>query len=329
MPGFITHYIFAKDCFDKLDNNDLKTILSKNFNIYLLGSCGPNFFEYSNNITNIFSKDLANISNLIHNKNINLFFEEMINYSINNPYLKYIFSEDNFTDISISYFCGFLSHYILDRSIHPYIFYLQSYLKKQYKLKSNNSLHKSIETHIDSLLLYKLKKSTPNIFIKNININLSNNEIFILCDMYNFLLRYVFDKSISYNDIHKSLCTFKKTQIRLIYYNNIYSKLYLFIKNLLCKTSYIENRIYSKHTQCVNDLLNEKKSIWTDPFSKEKQNKSLLNMYYDSLILYQEIVNIFYQYIHNNKKMMDIINKIENKSYVTNQDFSTSSKINL
>ena len=47
MPGFITHYIFAKDCFDKLDNNDLKTILSKNFNIYLLGSCGPNFFEYS------------------------------------------------------------------------------------------------------------------------------------------------------------------------------------------------------------------------------------------------------------------------------------------
>ena|SRR5699024_8131031 len=253
----------------------------------------------------------------------------MINYSINNPYLKYIFSEDNFTDISISYFCGFLSHYILDRSIHPYIFYLQSYLKKQYKLKSNNSLHKSIETHIDSLLLYKLKKSTPNIFIKNININLSNNEIFILCDMYNFLLRYVFDKSISYNDIHKSLCTFKKTQIRLIYYNNIYSKLYLFIKNLLCKTSYIENRIYSKHTQCVNDLLNEKKSIWTDPFSKEKQNKSLLNMYYDSLILYQEIVNIFYQYIHNNKKMMDIINKIENKSYVTNQDFSTSSKINL
>lgn len=24
MPGCITHYIFAKDCFDKLDNNNLK-----------------------------------------------------------------------------------------------------------------------------------------------------------------------------------------------------------------------------------------------------------------------------------------------------------------
>ena len=27
MPGCITHYIFAKDCFDKLDNNNLKNIL--------------------------------------------------------------------------------------------------------------------------------------------------------------------------------------------------------------------------------------------------------------------------------------------------------------
>ena len=42
MPGCITHYIFAKDCFDKLDNNNLKNILSKNINIYLLGRCGPN-----------------------------------------------------------------------------------------------------------------------------------------------------------------------------------------------------------------------------------------------------------------------------------------------
>ena len=151
----------------------------------------------------------------------------------------------------------------------------------------------------------------------------------ILCDMYNFLLKSVFNKSVSYNDINKSLSTFKQTQLRLIYSNSIYSKLYLFIKNLLCKTGYIENKIYSKHTHCINDLLNEKKSPWIDPFSKEEHNESLINIYYDSEHLYQEIVNIFYQYIHNNKKMVDILNKIENKSYITNQDFSTQYNINL
>lgn len=50
--------------------------------------------------------------------------------------------------------------------MHPYIFYLQLNLKNQYKLKSNTSLHKSIETHIDSLLLYKLRNSIPKDFIK-------------------------------------------------------------------------------------------------------------------------------------------------------------------
>ena len=268
MPGCITHYIFAKDCFDKLENDNLKNILSKNINIFLIGSCGPNFFEYCNNVPNIFSKNLANISNLIHNKNINLFFEKLINYSINNP-------------------------------------------------------------HIDSLLLYKLKYSIPTDFIKDININLSNNEMLMLCDMYNFLLKYVFNKNISYNDICKSLSTFKKTQIKLVYSSSIYSKLYLFIKNLLCKTGYIENKTYSNHTHCVNDLLNEKKSTWIDPFSKEEYNKSLIDIYYDSEHLYLEIVNIFYQYIQNNKKMMDIINKIENKSYITNQNFNTIYNINL
>ena len=80
-----------------------------------------------------------------------------------------------------------LSHYILDRSMHPYIFITIKF-KNQYKLKSNTSLHKSIETHIDSLLLYKLRNSIPKDFIKSININLSNSEMLILCDMYNFLL---------------------------------------------------------------------------------------------------------------------------------------------
>ena len=35
MPGCITHYIFAKDCFDKLDNNNLKKIYYLKILIYI------------------------------------------------------------------------------------------------------------------------------------------------------------------------------------------------------------------------------------------------------------------------------------------------------
>ena len=98
---------------------------------------------------------------------------------------------------------------------------------------------------------------------------------------------------------------------------------------MLCKTSYIENKTYDKFNYCANDLLNEKKSIWVDPFSKEKYDKSLLDIYSDAINLYYEIIDIFYQYIQNNKKILDILNKIENKSYITNQDSNKSFKSNL
>ncbi len=329
MPGCITHYMFAKDCLDKLNNNELKNTLDENINIFFLGSCGPNFFEYHNNVPSIFSKNLANISNLIHNKNIDLFFEDMINYSINNPYIKFIFNKNNFTDICISYFCGFLSHYLLDRSLHPYIFYLQDKLKDQYKLKSYTSLHKSIETNIDSIFLYKLKKLTPKEYIKIIDINISNDEKLILCDMYNFLIKSSFNKDVSYNDIKSSLNTFKYTQTKLIFSNGFHSKIFLFTKNLLCKTGYIESKTYSKYNNCVNDLLNEKNSIWTDPFSNKSSNESVINIYNDALLLYQEIINIFSKYIHNKNKMMDILNKIDNKSYITNQNFIKPNMIHI
>lgn len=329
MPGCISHYVFAKDCLDNLNNNELKNTLSKNINIYFLGSCGPNFFEYCNNVPYIFTNNLSSISNLIHNNNINLFFEEMINYSINNSYIQHIFDDNNFKEITISYFFGFLSHYILDKSFHPYIAYLQLSLKNNYKFKNYISLHKSIETHIDTLLLNKFENTTPKNYIKNININLSNRENLILCDMYNYLLKSVFNKDISYNKISKSLSTFKQTQLKLIYSNSIYSSLYLFIKNLFCKTSYIQNKTYDKVNYCSNDLLNEKKSIWIDPFSKERYDKSLLDIYGDAINLYYEIVDIFYQYIKNNKKILDILNKIENKSYITNQDSDKNFKSNI
>lgn len=329
MPGYISHYMFAKDCLDKLSDNNLKNILSKNINIYLLGSCGPNLFEYSNKFSSIFSKNLSNISTLIHSNNINLFFEEMINYSAGNAYMKHIFSDYKFEDITIPYFCGFLSHYILDRSFHPYIIYLQSNLKNKYKLKTYISLHKSIETHIDTLLLKKFKNTTPKNYIKNINFYLSNREMLVICDMYNFLLKSVFNKDISYNDINKSISTLKKTQIKLIYSNSISSRLYLFNKNLFCKTCYIENKTYDNFTYCYHDLLNEKYSPWLDPFSKEKYTNSLLDIYSNSINTYHEIIDIFSQYIQNNKNIMDILNKIGNKSYITNQNFSKSIKNNL
>ena len=65
----------------------------------------------------------------------------------------------------------------------------------------------------------------------------------VICDMYNFLLKSVFNKDISYNDINKSIYALKKNQFKLIYSSSIRSRLYLFNKNkVLHETSQLFNR---------------------------------------------------------------------------------------
>ncbi|WP_158534708.1 zinc dependent phospholipase C family protein [Romboutsia maritimum] len=324
MPRAITHYLFSQDCFDKLNNNEIKNIIEKNMDVYIFGSQGPNFFTYYNKIPLFSTKNLSVISNLIHMQNINLFFKNMIYYSTDIHCLKQIFNNSNFEEVTISYLCGFFSHYILDKFIHPYIYSLQLKLKEEYKFKKPLSLHKSIETHIDTILLYKFKNLKPYQCKNYTNFKLNQNELLILCDMYKFLLKNVFNKCVSSKDISKCINMFKRTENLLNSSSKIYAQPYLSIKNIICENSQIESMIYLNYKYCINDLLNTSNSLWEDPFTKTTSNKSLLDLYSESIDFYLDLIKSFDLYIKNKATMDDILLKINNNSFFTNQHYKLS-----
>ena len=321
MPRAITHYLFSQDCLDNLNHIEIKNIIKNNMDLYILGSQGPDFFTYYNKIPIFCNKNFSNISNLIHNKNINLFFKNMIFYSVDNSCIKEIFKDSNFNEITIAYLYGFLTHYILDKTIHPYIFNLQYKLKDQYKFKNSMSLHKSIETHIDCILLYKFKNIEPYKCKNYATFKLSTTEFLIISDMYKFLIKNTFNKSINYNDVYKCISTFKRTENFLNTSTNFYSKPYLHIKNLFCENKNLDSMVYLDHKVCVNDLINISNSKWKDPFSKNIYTKSLLDLYYESINSFIYISNLLNLYIDNKITINDFLVKINNCSFLTNQNF--------
>lgn len=321
MPGSVTHYLFGMDCFDKLESNILKNIIKENKKIYSLGCQGPNFFSYYNHLPIFNSKNLAVIDDLIHTKNINEFINNMFVYSDNTYKLKYIFNNENFSNITLAYICGFLSHYTLDTISHPYIYSFQLHLKDSYKVKSPKYLHKSIETHIDSLLLDKFKDLSLEEFSNHLDFDLSSSERLILFDMYRYLIKQVYNKSIVYNDIEKCLDMFIKTENKLNNNNNLKSITYLYMKKYLSKTSYIESKLYNNHKICKNNLLNTNNTIWKNPFSNSKCSKSFFDIYDDALAFYIDLLNILGLYLENKKTMTHILDKIGDKSYLTNQNW--------
>ncbi|RDY29470.1 hypothetical protein CHL78_001855 [Romboutsia weinsteinii] len=328
MPRTISHYLFAIDCYDKIEDNNMKNIISNNINLYKFGCQGPNFFNYCNHYSFVNNKNLNLISDLIHNRDINLFFKNMISYSMDNSCIKSIFSNNNLFEVTISYIYGFLSHYILDKNMHPYIYRLQIDLQDQYS-KNSRALHKSIETHIDSLLLDKLKNLNPQDFNEHTYLDLSNDELILLCDMYRFLISSVYKKSIIYNDISKCINMFYKTESMLNTHNKVYSRPYLFVKNRTSKTSHIESKIYDNHKHCVNDLSNEDNLTWKNPFTLKDSSSSLLDIYNNSIDEYIKIIKLLNSYLSNQITMNDILIEINDKSYFTNENYKNNYDVKL
>lgn len=318
MPRAITHYLFAMDCLKSL-NKDTQNMIKNNLDMYILGSQGPNLFDYYNDLSFMNRKNMSKISYLVHNKEVNLFFNNMLMFC-NNTSIEYLLNDSQFKDISLSYIYGFLSHYILDKTCHPYIYSLQKKIKSRYKYKTPFALHKSIETHIDKLILLEFKNLNTYEFHDYLDINLSSNELLVLCEMYMYLISSVYKKNISLTDIKKSYYTFVKVEKKINSYPSLFSRFYLYIKNGLSRKSYINNKIYFNYATCINDLININHSLWKDPFTSCNSEKSFIDLYNDGLLYYSNLGQEFDKYFNNKSTITSILLKINNASYFTNQN---------
>lgn len=143
MPGFTTHYILGMKAYNDLPSNQLKRIISKYRWLYQLGLQGPDMFFY--NIPILRHRDYRNVGSYMHESHISDFFacymEEMA----------HITSKQQ-REQALSYFCGYLNHYIGDSICHPYV-----YGRIQYDTSNPSSqhhgLHAALENDIDALLL--------------------------------------------------------------------------------------------------------------------------------------------------------------------------------
>ncbi len=132
MPAASTHFIFGKELANLLDE---KKIPIKNKNIFYLGAQGPDLFFYHKGG---FAKDsMSSFGSIMHIKKIYEVISFMHSYSANDDDLK-------------SYFYGYLCHYALDSTMHPFIEY---FALKVLDENDNNIAHRQVESCIDAIML--------------------------------------------------------------------------------------------------------------------------------------------------------------------------------
>lgn len=167
MPGFTTHYLFGVKAYNDLPNNYLKYLISKYRWLYQLGLQGPDIFFY--NIPIIRHRDYRNVGSYMHEYHVSDFFRN---------YLKQLaeISSRQQREQALSYYAGFLCHYVADSICHPFV-----YGRIQYRTDGRGAqfhgLHAELENDIDALLLRKFKKKKPSEFNQAATICLNGQEI--------------------------------------------------------------------------------------------------------------------------------------------------------
>jgi len=307
MPATYTHHIFTKDVF-KVINEEAQSKIKDNIDIFNLFGKSFDILFFSN----------SKLGHKAHNYNSNLYFVNMVKYIRDNKLY------DN--SQALAYLYGSICHYVLDSTIHPYVFYYTGRYKHSDKSTHKyRGLHSYFEYMIDAIF-YK-ERNKKDIY----KVNLAK-EVFPklenfddLKDMINYVYKETFNYDKGFQDINKGRKNFKllmrfgmcsrfgvkKAIIRFIDFLHIF------------KGSKYANANY--HIKKLDmSVLNLEHKKWCYPVDKKiNYHYSFYDLYDISIERARNIINELNRVIaKDEKEVKKVLRNIGNLSYSTGKNIS-------
>ena len=311
MPATAVHAYFAQDLNDilpkeiknKLDVDRLKTF----------GQSTDSLMFY-----NLFSilpgKKIRDFQKYFHTNKTQEFFINLINYIKENDYTE---------DIDVnSFLVGAICHYVLDSTVHPYIYYKTGYFNKNDKSTYKyNNVHTFMETFLDNDMIKRRESINPYKF----NISKFSFDTSKFSNELNDTIKYTFKETFDVNNMDK------------IYYKSLKqmrNSIFIFrqdrygIKKFFYKLAdtFTSKRVFRfeaiSYHYPLNDrhnFLNENHKLWRNPCDYSlTSEESFLDLYLRALKLAKVMICASFDYI--NGKDIELEKVFINKSYITGLD---------
>lgn len=272
MPSTITHAFFSMDLYDKFDVKK-----KKQFEPYLdklkTFAQGPDVFFFYNIFSPLTGKNIRDMGHYMHKNKTQDFFVNLI-CEIKSRRL-----EKNKEVLSFLY--GFVAHYILDMTMHPYVIYRSGIYNKKnkstYKYFSN---HEKTELYIDAYLIKNRLLNKPSHF-KTHKFALNTTSI---SKKLSELLDATFYKTFNEKNVGKKYITSIK-EMNLFYklfrndYTGIKKQIYKLGNHLPLPTK-LELLSYNINLNNDEYYLNLNKDTWHHPLDKTViHNYSIIELY--------------------------------------------------
>lgn len=309
MPSITTHHMFSKEVLKRLTEDELTKINNKLDIYHTFAQSHDYLFYYTFGKNKKKINDFGHFAHRNHTQNyiINIIKEIKESNQENNPEL-------------IAYLYGTITHYVLDTTCHPYIFYKTGvYRKKEKDTRKYFGGHNNIEKDLDAIYYKKYTNKEYNYcnITKEIigNPQLSNQLIDIINNVYkktynkehigNLYVKSIKDAKIIYNIVINDRFGIKKL---------LYILLDLLInKNQKC----IAN--YSTYILKPNlSYLNKEKKEWNHPsIPEQKFNYSFEELFDISVNKTIKIIKEINKVLYEDKTIESILKYIPNLDYAT------------
>ncbi|WP_305768563.1 zinc dependent phospholipase C family protein [Candidatus Epulonipiscium viviparus] len=268
MPDIITHYIFGLNATKNIAKTKLYSAIAKNRALFFLGCQGPDPMFYHDRYK---EDNFSYVAAAMHNSKTKEFIESAMRFVCSNR------GNLEETEQLLAYMSGFLCHYILDSSVHPYIFYIGGkYIPGDPDTDKYMGVHRKMELAIDYLILKEAFDLEANKFKVHKHILKAKPVPKIILDLYEFSLRSTYDIKnggqifdISYRYFRNYfILTYDNFGVKKAVAKAISPALPKEIAGLVDSFSY--HKCYDGNI----DYLNTSKDSWRHPITGEISNES-------------------------------------------------------
>ena len=318
MPATITHAYFAQDVYEVLPN---ELHINLNLNKFRMFSQGTDPFMFYNIMNINKGKDIRKLQYIFHTSKTKDYFINLINYIRDN----YLYND---SDVK-SFLFGFICHYVLDSTLHPFIIYKTGFFKKYDKeTYKYNNLHTFMENFIDNDMVKRREKKNPY----NFNFNEFCFDLNKFFTALNKSIDYSYYSTYDINNLsEKYFVSLKQMKLFL----NLFRKDRFGFKKIVYKTIdtftskkafRLESISYHYPLEDKHNFLNSNNSLWRNPVEyKVTSHDSFIQLYLKSIKIAKNIIINTDLFIKGKKKNLD--DTFLNLSYLTGLDCNNKKEI--
>lgn len=311
MPDILTHIAFADEVLKQMEDNELKRQIQKRIEIFRFGAQGPDFFFYHNFY---YGKEdrIKSVGHFMHERKTGEFLKKCFD----DLCLKET-CQESFFDL-LSYYTGFLCHYILDKNAHPFIYCYSGYSFEKGREKGTySSIHKKMENHIDVYIWYN--KKNQKAFKERVDklIYLKKGIPQSIKEHLHENITHIYQVQLSQKEIEVSYKHMIKA-LKLLYDPlNIKKCMLHGFKQLRGRNFEIGKPLYTWNTKASEKVLNLEKSSWTHPLDASRvYDLSFMDLYENAQVEGQYVLSEVIKGIQKGVSIRSDI--IGNRSYLTN-----------